>query len=1052
MTNPFINNFIASEQQRYQNIPAQKPAFGTPNTIVHPISPAPAPDPASRGFKSYILPEVAQRGLVNENYVQRKISNAKALGKTYKYFADAVIDGKGTDYTVGRINDGAKILGSLGIAAALSSTASTPKNKLMEFVGFATWFGAMSVWPEILYKGIKVSKGVDLNQNYVDSYGRRKRFAEDSQYLTWDLYDKKTLHKMGDKLGVPKNIENREEAIQEKAKQVIVQGNTLMLLSAGFVTPVATALVCNALERPISAGLEAVRVNAANKIIKPLEGNELLISDKKAKAEFIKFIGGESGTLLLDKKGVEGLHQSFENNFITSGLEAGLKKDLESSLLRKEVMAAVTPEELHKTVFGEEPLRGILKEVLGNSHDDKLIDGLHTKISEKFTLANFNNFVTESGGIEHDSRSSLLNTIGAVLNQNLRKHEDDFNLNDDHMKQIGNKISDSLSGNFEKAAGYEYDRAKLVKLFNKADNFKTRSKIIGKFANATYGNAADSIRANIWEKYAPEVIDALGFNKKQIAEIAKNKLNVQDVIKERMLDLAKNETEYKKAAEKLAKVAMKIVKKESVYTQKGTALWESLENDLKQKTETTSRLKDIVKTITETDGLKQYSDELFKALDPHSCDGRNSRQEIINTQFREKAIGFVVDKYNDGMGGPSKEGREWIGKINGIQGDINFDSLINGGLNKEIIYDGLKNDVKKILCDKYKHDNDFRKGLIGKIDGIQGMVNAETLGHIGLDKDVIEKFGSFDDKKAIETYIEKLTNTRDINGDFSKIKHFPEIVNNVTGVLAEITEKEPAHKETLKPILEKIKEAVEFKNLDNDMLNLINVKKLGVADQEISTKSSWFRHLLALDRSINAAKNPNDEMAIAARDIVLNSMGIDHFSNKFEHLINPKTGLPLINSSEEFVKVLGESFNDLKHILQGNEHTETRKAINEFHKDIMLYLGQIDGANRPLYISKLNGENSLKKALEELKAKNKFLFGEGDVTRDRSNWTNRTGKNFHEFIIDACSSRFIKNNWLKKAVILGASVVGVSAVAVSTFGKKNEYNPDVYIPKNTGNA
>ncbi len=104
----------------------------------------------------------------------------------------------------------------------------------MEFVGFATWFASMALWPKILGSPIKALKGVDINQEYVDSYGRRKRFFEDAQYLNWDLYNDKDLQKLGDKLGVPTDIKNRKDAVKEKARQVAVQGNTLMMLTAGL--------------------------------------------------------------------------------------------------------------------------------------------------------------------------------------------------------------------------------------------------------------------------------------------------------------------------------------------------------------------------------------------------------------------------------------------------------------------------------------------------------------------------------------------------------------------------------------------------------------------------------------------------------------------------------------------------------------------------------------------------------------------------------------------------------------------------------------------------
>lgn len=290
MTNSYINNSIPSEQQsRIPNSVATTTVRQNNAVAPRGFSPAEDAKPVPQTLlRSTIIPEEARRGIVNDNFVQRRVSNAKGIIKTYGYFVDAVIDGKGTDYTVGRINDGAKFLGSLGIAAAIASGAKTPKTKLMEFVGFATWFGAMAFWPELLGIAVKATKGVDMNQEYVDSYGRRKRFFEDPQYLTWDLYSKKQLNKIGDKLGVPRNIENREEAIKEKAKQVSIQGNTLVMLTAGFATPIVSSLAANYIDKGGRSHLSSFIANRAyknaQKQIKKAESSDIETIDRAFKA------------------------------------------------------------------------------------------------------------------------------------------------------------------------------------------------------------------------------------------------------------------------------------------------------------------------------------------------------------------------------------------------------------------------------------------------------------------------------------------------------------------------------------------------------------------------------------------------------------------------------------------------------------------------------------------------------------------------------------------------------------------------------------------------
>jgi len=304
MTNPYIKNFIPSEQQKqiYVAPPAQNRGAQSYTASAQPAENNSGNKPKhgiSPRLMSKILPEESQRGIVKENVIERRVSNAKGLVKTYGYFSNAMIKGEGKDYNVGRINDGAKVLGSLGIAAALASSAKSSKSKLMEFVGFAAWFGSMSFWPEVMNKAIKVTKRVDLTQEYIDSYGRKKRFFEDSQYLTWDLYKNKDIDKIGDKLGVPKDIKNRSEAIKEKAKQVSVQGNTLMLLTAGFATPVISSLAANYIDKfgneHISNLFSRIALRKAESAIKGLDKDFTPEKFEKAYKRFESYFNSRIG-------------------------------------------------------------------------------------------------------------------------------------------------------------------------------------------------------------------------------------------------------------------------------------------------------------------------------------------------------------------------------------------------------------------------------------------------------------------------------------------------------------------------------------------------------------------------------------------------------------------------------------------------------------------------------------------------------------------------------------------------------------------------------------
>ncbi len=203
--------------------------------------------------------------LVKENPVQSLKSSVKEYADISKYTVNA-LQSKGDDYSVGKINDLAIRVGSLGIAAVLASMTKNKALKVMEFAGFASFFAAMSIWPKLFIEApLKAKTGFNVNQEYVDSYGRRKRFFEDPQYLAWDLYNSEELNKIGNKLKIPQNIENREKHIKAKMQQIAVQSNTLWMLTAGFATPLMASLMGNYISKYVNNVIETSRVKSALK-------------------------------------------------------------------------------------------------------------------------------------------------------------------------------------------------------------------------------------------------------------------------------------------------------------------------------------------------------------------------------------------------------------------------------------------------------------------------------------------------------------------------------------------------------------------------------------------------------------------------------------------------------------------------------------------------------------------------------------------------------------------------------------------------------------------
>jgi len=541
MTNQYIQNCINSRKQEYKSPVSQNAAL-------------------QKGNKTNIRPERPKGYIVEENALQSVGSSIKGLGKTGVYFVKA-LDGKGSDYTVGRINDGARLLGSLGIAAAVASTAKNPKAKMMEFVGFSTWFASMSLWPKMIATGIKATKGVDINQEYVDSYGRRKRFFEDAQYITWDLYKDKDLQKMGDKLGVPQNIEDRNSAIKEKAKQVSIQGNTLMMLTAGFATPITTALICNNLENPVSKTIELYQLHNAKKGIEKLSETGLMAGSEKGIEQLGQILGTEKAALL-DVNGTRQVRDVF-GQFEGSGIGDGISKELKELLGASKVIVKAD-DAVKKALHGSVSLSDeTLKAIVGESPEHlKAVKEAISSLGHE----HFNGLVEQAGELNKEGRSGLKRLVKESLGEKLLSVE---GLRKETRSKISDAVEKQLHQELKKHSKIEVDSEKLQNLFKVAHDFVARKNVVDLYKKATIGDIADSQTANHWDGAPRKILEALGIDDKTRKLIADNPAKAPEYIMTHLEKIAGDEEKINA----VAKIVKKVVVSEDIAARKLKSSW-----------------------------------------------------------------------------------------------------------------------------------------------------------------------------------------------------------------------------------------------------------------------------------------------------------------------------------------------------------------------------------------------------------------------------------------------------------------------------------------------
>ena len=631
MSNSYIQNLINLRQQEY-------------------IAPVAQNDVLQSGKKQGILntnikPESPKGYIVKENALQSAGSSITGLAKTGVYFVKAM-NGEGTDYTVGRINDGARFLGSLGIAAALASTAKNPKAKMMEFVGFATWFASMALWPKMLGTAVKATKGVDINQEYVDSYGRRKGFFQDAQYITWDLYKDKDLQKMGDKLGVPKNIENRNDAIKEKAKQVATQGNTLMMLTAGFATPLATALICNGLEKPVSKVIERYQLFKAGKGLEQAMGAGFISNNGKALEQLGKILG-EGTTARLDineARQVRNLFRQFEGTGIGDGVSREVKKLVGTSKLVVQADNAVTKALYGAISLGDDTLKAI---VGGSEEHFKVVKEFIGSINQE-QFGGLINQAGEAGKLNREGRIGLKQLVREALGEKLLSVE---GLRQETRNKIYKTVDRQLHQEFKKHSKVEVVVDKLKSIFKAADDFKTGKNITDQYAKATIANIADSQTAMHWEN-TPKILKALGIKGNLRKLIENDPFNSSKYLEQHLRELTKpgNEVKLNIAVEKTAKTVEAVIGNERKAAAKLIRAWRKIGSTIKKSTEGYSALdaarKDAVRLEISNirNKVKNTEGSFYKILLGLE---RTKDPKTSKTALREISTGLGIDFWSN---------------------------------------------------------------------------------------------------------------------------------------------------------------------------------------------------------------------------------------------------------------------------------------------------------------------------------------------------------------------------------------------------------------------
>lgn len=472
-----------------------------------------------------------KKELLNRTFIKPLPSNGKLVRPSLfdlpsEFRKDVMYDmralkhaakGEANDHELGRLNDMGMKLGGLAIAAYLFTKKQTPMTKIFEFIGLGTFFAAMDLWPKLFIQlPAYLIHGVNVRQEYEDSFGRKKMFYQDHQFIPWDLYSEKEINAIGDRLNVPKDIPNRREFIQEKMRKIALQNNTLWMLTAGFATPVMSALMCNMLEKPVSQYLSKINSQKADKLMSNFsdEIKKYTFEDNSRQLEALlsKYNG---------KPITPEIFEALSSNLV-EGLDYmiahGINKDLEQMMPaeNKYTLANENLEKIQKTISSIYEKAGIPEEDIAKLVPDN--ESIIRAFSERNLLGGeFKDFSEHSKVLQDLLDDKIVQLTKESPDHPLMRRIVFARTKLVHQPEIGKDSALFRSFKQTSATILTDDLAQAIREISATMNsFKAGNIVLEKYSHLKVAQAPETEFADAWNEATKKIFRALNFTPEEI--------------------------------------------------------------------------------------------------------------------------------------------------------------------------------------------------------------------------------------------------------------------------------------------------------------------------------------------------------------------------------------------------------------------------------------------------------------------------------------------------------------------------------------------------------
>lgn len=564
---------------------------------------------ATNGIKTqqYIKPQGAKGKLVSSSIFPNV--------KDTKYNFNALkhgLTGKANDHELGKLNDVGMKVGALALAGYLATQKATPKTKLMEFVGLATFFGAMKLWPKLAIGApAKAIHGFDPTQEYEDSFGRKKPFFQDAQYQPWDVYSNEQLQKIGDKMGVDKNAQDRNDLTKSNMTKIATKNNTLWMITAGIASAVFSALACNKAEKVIDPALDKVNNEKADKLLQNFdtEAQKRMTSTSKDMQKDLDKIFEENKGKTVDNKLIEKI-----SGRLAKGLdpvtEEGVKEDMQNILMNG------------KSLVNEglaEKISNGSKKVLAQKFSEEQVAKIVP--SKEEIVKHFNDNQMMGKEVNEDEAMNVRSSVSQLF---LAKAKEQ-GMSTEKLKTIKKGVAlvadKALKSN--SASVLDENAMKKVSEIGKAmSELQAKDSVLDDYAQAKVADKPETVIANYWNKTSTSIVKSLGIDFKEMEKVRNNRQLVQGLVRNKMEEVTSDDAKYQKAIGEMANNIAEL--------------------DKKIKPEDTRKYVDLVgKTYDDAAGnlYNQGMEATANKLTALSVGGKGSLKRVKQVYFEERVAG-----------------------------------------------------------------------------------------------------------------------------------------------------------------------------------------------------------------------------------------------------------------------------------------------------------------------------------------------------------------------------------------------------------------------------